>query len=80
MNFDGLSSPTAMDMSGLTLYFNQDEAAVRAILAGNDVCSNRRTPTMTIKGLREAVASGRISQERLIIRFAKFSPGSISLV
>ncbi|MDQ3179241.1 MAG: hypothetical protein M3Q33_01855, partial [Acidobacteriota bacterium] len=33
LNFDGLIVTDAMDMSGLTLYFNQDEAAVRAILA-----------------------------------------------
>ena len=37
MNFDGLIVTDAMDMSGLTLYFNQDEAAVRAVLAGDDV-------------------------------------------
>ena len=37
MKFDGLVVTDAMDMSGLTLYFNQDEAAVRAVLAGNDV-------------------------------------------
>jgi beta-N-acetylhexosaminidase len=65
MNFDGLVVTDAMDMSGLTLYFNQDEAAVRAILAGNDVLLKPANTDLTIKGLREAVASGRISQERL---------------
>jgi beta-N-acetylhexosaminidase len=65
MNFDGLIVTDAMDMSGLTLYFNQDEAAVRAILAGNDVLLKPANTDLTIKGLRDAVASGRISQERL---------------
>jgi beta-N-acetylhexosaminidase len=37
MGFDGLIVTDAMDMSGLTIYFNQDEAAVRALLAGADV-------------------------------------------
>jgi beta-N-acetylhexosaminidase len=33
MKFDGLIVTDAMDMSGLTLYFNQEEGAVRALLA-----------------------------------------------
>jgi beta-N-acetylhexosaminidase len=65
MNFDGLIVTDAMDMSGLTLYFNQEEAAVRAVLAGNDVLLKPAVADSAIKGLREAVKSGRISQERL---------------
>ncbi len=65
MKFDGLVVTDAMDMSGLTLYFNQDEAAVRAVLAGADVLLKPADTDLTIKGLKEAVASGRISQERL---------------
>jgi len=65
MKFEGLVVTDAMDMSGLTLYFNQDEAAVRAVLAGNDILlkpSNGDAPT---RGLREAVKSGRITEERI---------------
>ncbi len=65
MKFDGLVVTDAMDMSGLTLYFNQDEAAVRAVLAGNDILlkpSNGDAPT---RGLREAVKTGRITEERI---------------
>ncbi len=65
MNFDGLIVTDAMDMSGLTLYFNQDEAAVRAVLAGADVLLKPASADQTIKGLKEAVASGRISEERI---------------
>jgi beta-N-acetylhexosaminidase len=65
MNFKGLIVTDAMDMSGLTLYFNQDEAAVRAILAGADMLIKPADVNLTVKGLREAVQSGRISQERL---------------
>jgi beta-N-acetylhexosaminidase len=65
MNFDGLVVTDAMDMSGLTLYFNQDEAAVRAILAGADVLLKPASADLSIKGLKEAVVSGRISEERL---------------
>jgi len=65
LNFDGLVVTDAMDMSGLTLYFNQDEAAVRAVLAGADVLLKPANADLSIKGLKEAVASGRISEERL---------------
>ena len=65
MNFDGLVVTDALDMSGLTLYFNQEEAAVRAILAGNDVLLKPANADAAIRGVREAVQQGRISEERL---------------
>jgi beta-N-acetylhexosaminidase len=65
MNFDGLIVTDAMSMSGLTLYFNQDEAAVRAFLAGADILLKPADTDLALKGLKAAVASGRISQERL---------------
>ncbi len=65
LNFDGLIVTDAMDMSGLTLYFNQDEAAVRAVLAGADVLLKPASADAAIKGLKDAVASGRISEERI---------------
>jgi beta-N-acetylhexosaminidase len=65
MNFDGLVVTDAMDMSGLTLYFNPAEAAVRAILAGNDVLLKTTFPDEMIRGLREAVKSGRLTEARI---------------
>jgi beta-N-acetylhexosaminidase len=65
LQFDGLIATDALDMSGLTLYFNQDEAAVRAFLAGADVLLKPASADAAIKGLREAVKQGRISEERL---------------
>ncbi|HXG84358.1 MAG TPA: glycoside hydrolase family 3 N-terminal domain-containing protein [Pyrinomonadaceae bacterium] len=65
LGFDGLIVTDAMDMSGLTIYFNQDEAAVRAVLAGADVILKPANTDAAIRGIKEAVASGRISQERL---------------
>ena len=65
MNFDGLIVTDAMDMSGLTLYFNQDEAAVRAILAGNDILLKPANADVVIRGVKQAVQSGRISEERI---------------
>ncbi len=65
MNFQGLIVTDAMSMSGLTIYFDQGEAAVRAVLAGADILEKPADVDQTIKGLKEAVASGRISMERL---------------
>ena len=65
MKFDGLVVTDAMDMSGLTLYFNQEEAAVRAVLAGNDVLLKPSNGDAPIRGLREAVKAGRITEARI---------------
>lgn len=65
MKFDGLVVTDAMDMSGLTLYFNADEGAVRAVLAGNDILVKPAASDLPLKGLREAVKNGRISEERI---------------
>ncbi len=65
LKFDGLIVTDAMDMSGLTIYFNQDEAAVRAFSAGADVLLKPASADLAIKGLKAAVESGRISEQRL---------------
>ncbi len=65
LGFNGLTVTDAMSMSGLTLYFNQDEAAVRALLAGADVLLKPSDADLAIKGLKEAVKSGRVTMERL---------------
>ncbi len=65
LKFDGLIVTDAMDMSGLTLYFNQEEAAVRAFLAGADVLIKPASADAAIKGLKDAVQSGRISEQRV---------------
>ncbi len=65
MKFDGLVVTDVMDMSGLTKYFKQDEAAVRAILAGNDVLLKPADADSTIRGIQAAVRSGRLSEKRI---------------
>ena len=65
LGFQGLIVTDAMSMSGLTIYFNQDEAAVRAFLAGADILEKPADVDAALRGLREAVKSGRISEERL---------------
>lgn len=65
MGFNGLIVTDAMSMSGLTIYFDQAEAGVRAFLAGADVLEKPADPDVMIRGLVAAVNSGRITQARL---------------
>ena len=65
MGFKGLIVSDAMSMSGLTLYFTQEEAGVRAVLAGTDILEKPTDADSILRGLRAAVASGRIPMSRL---------------
>lgn len=65
MGFKGLIVSDAMSMSGLTIYFTQEEAGIRAFLAGTDILEKPADPDAMIRGLVAAVKSGRIPMERL---------------
>jgi beta-N-acetylhexosaminidase len=65
LGFKGLIVTDAMSMSGLTLYVSQEEAGVQAFLAGADLLEKPADTDAMIRGLREAVKSGRISEPRL---------------
>jgi len=65
LGFKGLIVSDAMSMSGLTLYFTQEEAGVRAFLAGTDILEKPIDPAPMIKGLLDAVKSGRIPMKKL---------------
>jgi beta-N-acetylhexosaminidase len=65
MGFKGLIVSDAMSMSGLTIYFTQEEAGVRAFLAGTDILEKPADVDAMLRGLKEAVKSGRIPVERL---------------
>jgi beta-N-acetylhexosaminidase len=65
MGFKGLIVTDAMSMSGLTLYVTQEEAGVRAFLAGSDILEKPADARAMLRGLAAAVKSGRISEARL---------------
>lgn len=65
LGFNGLIVTDAMSMSGLTLYFDQAEAGVRAFLAGADILEKPADVDMMIRGIVAAVKSGRVAQSRL---------------
>jgi beta-N-acetylhexosaminidase len=52
-------------MSGLTIYFTQEEAAVRALEAGADMLLKPADVEAAFRGVREAVKSGRIGEPRV---------------
>jgi beta-N-acetylhexosaminidase len=65
LNFKGIVITDALDMSGLTIYFNQDEAAVRALEAGADMLLKPSDVEATFSGVRDAVKSGRLTEKRI---------------
>jgi beta-N-acetylhexosaminidase len=65
LKFRGLIVTDAMDMGGVTSLYPPDEAAVRSVEAGADVLLMPPVPDAAMKGLLDAVASGRISVKRI---------------
>jgi beta-N-acetylhexosaminidase len=65
LKFGGMIVTDALSMSGLTIYFNQDEAAVRALEAGADMLLKPADPDAAFRGVREAVRSRRLTEKRI---------------
>ena len=65
LEFDGLIVTDAMSMSGLTLYFTQEEASVRALEAGVDQLLKPADPDAAFRGVISAVKSGRLTEHRI---------------
>ncbi|MBV9404541.1 MAG: hypothetical protein JO211_04300 [Acidobacteriaceae bacterium] len=71
LGFKGLVVTDALDMQGLASLFSEGEAAVRAIEAGADVLLMPMNPEVCIRAIMVAVASGRISRQRIDASAAK---------
>jgi beta-N-acetylhexosaminidase len=65
LKFQGLIVTDALSMSGLTIYFTQEEAAVRALEAGADQLLKPSDVDAAFRGVREAVKSGRLTEQRI---------------
>ncbi len=65
MKFNGLIVTDAMDMGGVTTLYAPGEAAVRSVEAGSDVLLMPPVPDAAMAGLEAALASGRLSVERI---------------
>ena len=65
LKFSGMIVTDALSMSGLTIYFTQEEAAVRALEAGADMLLKPADVDASFRGVRDAVKSGRITEQRV---------------
>ena len=65
LKFQGMIVTDALSMSGLTIYFTQDEAAVRALEAGADMLLKPADVDAAFRGVRDAVKNGRLTQKRI---------------
>ena len=65
LGFGGLVYTDSMGMAGVTAMHSPGEAAVRAVLAGNDVVLHSPDDAAAFRGIVEAVKAGRITAERI---------------
>jgi beta-N-acetylhexosaminidase len=65
LNFQGLIFTDAMTMHGITNNYKEDDAAVRAVLAGADIILHPPTAEGSFNGIKAAVQSGRIPMSRI---------------
>ncbi len=65
LKFNGLIVTDALSMSGLTIYFTQEEAAVRALEADADMLLKPADVDASFRGVLAAVKSGRITEQRV---------------
>jgi beta-N-acetylhexosaminidase len=65
LKFQGMIVTDALSMSGLTIYFTQEEAAVRALEAGADMLLKPADVDASFRGVLQAVRSGRITEQRV---------------
>jgi beta-N-acetylhexosaminidase len=68
LNFDGVVMTDALGMQAITDHYAPGEAAVLAILAGNDLLlstDNQNYPEVIHNALLTAVRSGRVSEQRI---------------
>ena len=65
LKFKGMIVTDALSMSGLTIYFTQEEAAVRALEAGADMLLKPADVDAAFRGVKNAVQSGRLTEARI---------------
>ncbi|HUX83628.1 MAG TPA: glycoside hydrolase family 3 N-terminal domain-containing protein, partial [Chitinophagaceae bacterium] len=71
MHFKGLVFTDALDMKGVTRYFSNGEAAVKAFQAGNDVLTLPEDVPQAINRLLDAAKHGKISWRQINARVKK---------
>lgn len=66
--FNGVIMTDSLTMEGITAYYTEAQAAALAVEAGSDLLMGASTPNQVanmINGIKQAVVSGEISQQRI---------------
>lgn len=71
LGFKGLAFTDAMDMKGVVKYYQNGEADVRAIIAGNDILELSEDSKRAIKRVRKAIRKKRLSWDEVNARVKK---------
>jgi beta-N-acetylhexosaminidase len=87
LGFKGVIVTDSLTMEGITAYYTEAQAAALAIEAGSDLLMGASTPAdaaSMITGIKQAIASGTISQQRIDdsvrrILMLKFHMGLITI-
>ncbi|MGV3763620.1 glycoside hydrolase family 3 protein [Parapedobacter sp.] len=69
--FKGLTFTDAMDMNGVVKHFQNGEADVRAIIAGNDLLELSQNSARAIDLVLQAIKQGRLAQQDIDARVKK---------
>lgn len=65
LGFNQIVVTDALSMSGLTVYYTQEQAGVGALLAGADMLLKPGNVDECVRGLKNAVKSGVITEQRI---------------
>ena len=68
LGFQGVVITDSLTMEGITAYYTEGQAAALAVEAGSDIIMGPSTPAgvaTMIEGIKQAIASGTISQQRI---------------
>ena len=71
LGFEGLVFTDALNMKGVSQYFEPGEVDVRALLAGNDVLLFAEDVPKAIEKIKEAILNKEISEEEINQRCRK---------
>lgn len=71
LGFEGIVFTDALNMKGVSKFYDPGEVDVKALLAGNDVLLFAQDVPIAIEKIREAVAKKQITQEEIDIRCRK---------
>ncbi|OKS89331.1 glycoside hydrolase family 3 protein [Mucilaginibacter polytrichastri] len=71
LGFKGLVVSDAMEMKGVTKFFPNGEADVRAFLAGNDILELSENSDRAIKMIRKAIRKDEITKDEFVAKVKK---------